>query len=179
MLVYDIRALYQQTIVFHLQGPVITPALVSSSLGTIWRYLVHHNDDLSLLALCGVWWVCTGREQRLGFLIVIWPILIIAQFVVQTPLLYHHVLPLLFPLTILAGIAVSETLQLFYDLAKEPERRRVVPLLVGLVFIMNYLLGLPDLLKEVQSVESHKVVPGKVSQSRTGLGAKSANPEPR
>jgi hypothetical protein len=155
-LVYDMRALYQQTIVFHLQGPVITPALVSSNLGTIWRYLVHHNDDLSLLALWGVWWACTGREQRLGFLIVIWLTLIVAQFVVQTPLLYHHVLPLLFPLTILAGIAVSETLQLFYDLAKGPERRRVVPLLVGLALTVNYLLSLPDLLKEVQRLVTYR-----------------------
>jgi 4-amino-4-deoxy-L-arabinose transferase-like glycosyltransferase len=154
-LVYDIRALYQQTIVFHLQGPVMTPALVLTNLKTIRHYLVD-NGALSLLALCGVWWVCTGRGQRLGFLIVIWLIIIIAQFIVQTPLLFHHMLPLLFPLAILAGIAVDETLRGLYDLAKGLERRRMVPLLVGLVFIVIYLLGLPTLLKEDQRRANHR-----------------------
>jgi hypothetical protein len=154
-LVYDIRALYQQTIVFHLQGPVLTLELVSANLRVIWHYLVY-NGALSLLALCGVWWTCTGREQRLGFLIVIWLIIMIAQFVVQPPLLFHHMLPLLFPLVILAGTAVGETLQLFYNLAKGLERRRVVPLLVGLALTMNYLLGLPDLLKEVQRLVTYR-----------------------
>jgi len=155
-LVYDMRALYQQTIVFHLQGPVITRALVSNTLETIWRYLAHHNDDLSLLALWGIWWACTGREKRLGFLVAIWLTVILAQFVVQTPLLYHHMLPLLFPLAILAGTAVGETLQLFYDLAKGLKRRRVVPLLVGLALTVNYLLGLPDLLEEVQRLVTYR-----------------------
>jgi hypothetical protein len=154
-LVYDIRALYQQTIVFHLQGPVLNLALVLANLRTIWHYLVY-NGALSLLALCGVWWVCTGREQRLGFLIVIWLIIMIAQFVVQTPLLFHHMLPLLFPLVILAGTAVGETLQLFYNLAEGLERRRMVPLLVGLVFIVIYLLGLPTLLEENRRFITHR-----------------------
>jgi 4-amino-4-deoxy-L-arabinose transferase-like glycosyltransferase len=154
-LVYDTRSLYQQAIIFHLQGPVLTPALVSTNLSTIWDYLVY-NGALSLLALCGIWWAGTRREQHLGFLIVIWLIVIIAQFVVQTPLLFHHMLPLLFPLAILAGTGVSETLQLFYDLAKGLERRRMVLLLVGLVFIMIYLLGLPALLEENRRLITHR-----------------------
>jgi hypothetical protein len=155
-LVYDTRSLYQQAIIFHLQGPVLTPALISSNLGTIWRYLVRHNGDLSLLALCGVWWVGTRREQHPGFLIVTWVVMMIAQFIVQTPLLYHHMLPLLFPLAILAGTAVGETLQLFCDLAKRLERRRMVPLLVGLVLIVIYLSDLPSLLRENQRLITYR-----------------------
>jgi hypothetical protein len=106
LLIYDPRAMYEQAMALHWRGREFHPVDYSRRgpriLGYLWQ-------DRGLLVLAvGGGFFCWLRRSRQALFVAAWFLLVAVMMVNQAPLTAHHMLPMVPPLAILAGVMVQE-----------------------------------------------------------------------
>ena len=179
LLVYDLGPMYEQVVKQQWMGRTVFEADAMTSLRRMAVYLFE-DRGLAALALYGALTTlilrrnksaqqcCADQQPRRGWPVVAWLILVILMLLNHAPLWPHLLMPLLFPLAILAGLGVEEIghrlkrigqkqcpepfglspLTLLRTKPVEGRRKReVVGALVGFCALLIYGLNLPDLVR--------------------------------
>lgn len=142
LLPFDLRSMYEQAVKFPWQAREFFGQDRLFNWRNIAVYLMAANGGLSSLAVYGIWVLLIRKPIRAGLMLT-WLILTGLILANHAPLWPHLLSPGLFPLAILAGVALGD---LFHRLRSAcrgfnwPEAR---PLLVGLCALILYLAGLP------------------------------------
>jgi len=146
---YDWRALYDQVAITQLRsGQVYDPKIIPHAR-KIWQYLMADNYGLLALGLYGI--IPGLRKRREETLIVLaWLSVTLVTLLIRSPMWpEHHLVVLLFPLAILAGITVQQIWEYLCRLFAST-RSLVIDhwsFVVGLLTIGVYLASLPRILR--------------------------------
>jgi hypothetical protein len=145
LLIYDPQAMYKQAVALHWRGREFHPVDYSRRgpriLGYLWQ-----DRGLLVLALGGGL-SCWLRRSRQALLLAAWFLLVIIMMVNQAPLTGHHMLPMVPPLAVLAGVMIQEGWDSGLALIKQRHWRSVLLLAVGVGLVAFYLVNLPALAK--------------------------------
>lgn len=155
LLICDDRALIDQTFGTYLQSRALSQLNIAENGQRIWGYLSHDKYGLSHygllgLAILGIVALLRKRVEE-GTVVIAWLILTLLVLLVHAPLRRHHLVILLFPLTILGGAGVD------YFKVHLSHFPKWIPfqwalLLFGLSSLGFYFLELPDLLRVNQGL---------------------------
>jgi hypothetical protein len=141
LLIYDPRAMYEQAVALHWRGREFHPVDYSRRgpriLGYLWQ-----DWGLLMLALGGSL-SCWLRRSRQALLIVAWFLLVTIMMVNQSPLTAHHMLPMVLPVAILAGVMVQEGWDSWLALIRQRRWQGVFLPAVGLGLVAFYLVNWP------------------------------------
>jgi 4-amino-4-deoxy-L-arabinose transferase-like glycosyltransferase len=141
LLIYDPRAMYEQAVALHWRGREFHAVDYSRRgpriLGYLWQ-----DRGLLMLALGGGL-SCWLRRSRQALLVVVWFLLVTIMMVNQSPLTAHHMLPMVPPLAILAGVMVQEGWDSCLALIKRRHWRGAILPAVGVGLLAFYLVNLP------------------------------------
>lgn len=146
---YEWRAMYNQVVGTQLQsGQVYDPKVIPHAR-KIWQYLMADNYGLLALGLYGI--IPGLRKRRQETLIVLaWLFVTLVALLIRSPMWpKHHLVVLLFPLAILAGIAGEQIWEYLRRLFAST-RSLVIdhwPSVVGLLTLGVYLASLPRILR--------------------------------
>jgi hypothetical protein len=141
LLIYDPRAMYEQAVALHWQGREFHPVDYGRRgpriLGYLWQ-----DRGLLMLALGGSL-SCWLRRSRQALPVVAWFLLGTVMMVNQAPLTAHHMLPMVPPLAILAGVMVQESWDSWRALIKRRHWRGAILPAVGVGLVAFYLVNWP------------------------------------
>jgi hypothetical protein len=141
LLIYDPRAMYEQAVALHWRGREFHPVDYSRRgpriLGYLWQ-----DRGLLMLALGGSL-SCWLRRSRQALLVVAWFLLVTLMMVKQAPLTAHHMLPMVPPLAILAGVMVQESWDSWLALVRPRRWQDILLPAVGVGLVAFYLVNWP------------------------------------
>jgi hypothetical protein len=141
LLIYDPRAMYEQAVALHWRGREFHPMDYSRRgpriLGYLWQ-----DRGLLMLALGGSL-SCWLRRSRQALLVVAWFLLVTIMMVNQAPLTTHHMLPMVPPLAVLAGVTVQEGWDSWLALIKRRHWRGAILPAVSVGLVAFYLVNWP------------------------------------
>jgi 4-amino-4-deoxy-L-arabinose transferase-like glycosyltransferase len=141
LLIYDPRAMYEQAVALHWRGREFHPVDYSHRgpriLGYLWQ-----DRGLLMLALGGSL-SCWLRRSRQALLVMAWFLLVTIMMVNQAPLTAHHMLPMVPPLAILAGVMVQEGWDSWLALIKRRHWPGALLSAVGVGLVAFYLVNWP------------------------------------
>ncbi len=143
---YDWQAMYDQVVGTQLRSSQVYDPKVIPHARKIWQYLI--TDNYGLLAL-GLYGIIPGmRKHRKETLIILaWLFITLVALLTRSPMWpQHHLVVLLFPLAILAGIAGQQIWDyLRQALALTLHSKGL--LIFGLIALGIYLASLPQIVK--------------------------------
>ena len=139
LLIYDPWAMYEQAVALHWRGREFHPVDYSRRGPRILEYL-WQDRGLLMLALGGSL-SCWLRRSRQALLVVAWFLLVTIMMVNQAPLTAHHMLPMVPPLAILAGVMVQEGWDSWLALIKRRQWQGALLPAVGVGLIAFYLVN--------------------------------------
>ncbi|TEU20925.1 MAG: phospholipid carrier-dependent glycosyltransferase [Anaerolineales bacterium] len=141
LLIYDPRAMYEQAVALHWRGRGFHPIDYSRRgpriLGYLWQ-----DRGLLMLALGGSL-SCWLRRSRQALLVVAWFLLVTIMMVNQSPLTTHHMLSMVPPLAVLAGVTVQEGWVSWLALIKRRHWRGAILPAVSVGLVAFYLVNWP------------------------------------
>jgi len=141
LLVYDPRAMYEQAVALHWRGrefhPVDYDRRGPRILGYLWQ-----DRGLLMLALGGSF-SCWLRRFRQALLVVAWLLLVTVMMVNQSPLTAHHMLPMVPPLAVLAGVMVQEGWDSWLALIKQRRWQSFLLPAISVGLVVFYLVNWP------------------------------------
>jgi len=143
---HDWRAMYDQVVVTQLRSSQVYDPKVASHARKIWRYL--SVDNYGLLAL-GLYGIIPGLRTRWRETLVIlsWLCVTIIALLVRSPMWpKHHLVVLLLPLGVLAGIACQQIWDHLRRISALTSRSQAL-LILGLIALGVYLTSLPGILR--------------------------------
>jgi len=148
LLTHDPRAMYEQAVALHWQGREFHAVDYSRRgpriLGYLWQ-----DWGLLMLALGGSL-SCWLRRSRQALLVVAWFLLVTIMMVNQAPLTTHHMLPMVPPLAILAGVMVQEGWDSWLTLIKRRRWRSALLPAVSVGLVAFYLVNWPAVAESYQ-----------------------------
>jgi len=156
VLAYDKRAMLEQIAGTYFVSKKAYPANPLFNLGEIWHHLGTNNFGMAALALYGLWALWVKRSTP-GLVIFVW--LIITFFILAThsPLWWHHLALLFFPLAVLAGVGMDYWGKNLASLAKGVAFKHL-RLAFGLAALLMYLVGLPQMIRmDIWLIEGPKL----------------------
>jgi hypothetical protein len=146
MLIYNPQVLYKYLVTPTVQARTAFPLEAAANIRWIGEYLLD-NIGLSLLALWGTFLLLARRSAN-AVIVIVWGAVVLLALIFQTPLFFHHMSTLLFPMAILGGYVIE-------DLGKRlccPRRPGVqwmgVPFLLDLAAVASYIFALPMMLAD-------------------------------
>jgi hypothetical protein len=151
LLIFDWQPFYEQFIALNIIQPRGTyPLNIASNARWIGEYLLA-NIGLLLLAIWGTL-VLVGRRSIGGVIVIAWSAVMLLSLVFHTPLFFHHMSILLFPMAILGGCAVGDLGERLRRPRLPTTWRRNLTLCIALGVVVSYLLGLPATLQEWETL---------------------------
>jgi len=145
LLIYDPWAMYEQAVALHWRGREFHQVDYSRRgpriLGYLWQ-----DRGLLMLALGGSLF-CWLRRSRQALLVVAWFLLVTIMMINQAPLTTHHMLPMVPPLAILAGVMVQEGWDSWLALIRQRRWQSVLLPAVGVGLVAFYLVNWPAVTK--------------------------------
>ncbi|HIC93727.1 MAG TPA: phospholipid carrier-dependent glycosyltransferase [Anaerolineae bacterium] len=143
LLAYDFRPMCDQVIGFWLQARAAFRPDLASNGQKIVTYLAVLNGGILSLAAYGLWATFAKRPAQ-ALVMALWLIFTALGLANHAPLWPHLLTAWLFPLAILAGMAVSDLVHRLKVLGSEgSDWSQAKPLLVGLCAMLVYLSTLP------------------------------------
>ena len=141
LLVYDPRAMYEQAVALHWRGRGFHSVDYSRRgpriLGYLWQ-----DRGLLMLALGGSL-SCWLRRSRQALLIMGWFLLVTIMMVNLAPLTAHHMLPMIPPLAVLAGLMVQEGWDSWLALIRQRRWQSALLSAVSASLVALYLVNWP------------------------------------
>ena len=151
LLTFDWQAFYEQYIATSIIQPRGTyPLNIASNAHWIGKYLLD-NIGLLLLAIGGIL-TLMGRRSIGGVIVIAWSAIMLLSLVFHTPLFFHHMSILLFPMAILGGCAVGDLGERLCRLRLPTTWRRNITLCIALGVVVGYLFSFPATLQEYETL---------------------------
>ncbi len=141
LLIYDPQAMYKQAVALHWQGRELHPVDYSRRGPRILEYL-WRDRGLLILALGGGL-SCWVRRYRQALPAAAWFLLATVMMVNQAPLTAHHMLPMVPPLAVLAGVMVQEGWDSWVALVRQRRWQDALLPVAGLALVAFYLVNWP------------------------------------
>jgi hypothetical protein len=148
LLIYDPRAMYEQAVALHWRGREFHPVDYDRRGPRILAYL-WQDRGLLMLALWGSF-SCWLRRSRRTLLVLAWFLLVTIMMVNQAPLTAHHMLPMVPPLAILAGVMVQESWDSWLALIRQRHWQKMLLPAIGVGVVAFYLVNWPAVAKSNQ-----------------------------
>ncbi len=145
VLIYDPQALYEYLVTPTLRARTVFPLNVAANGRWIGEYMLD-NAGLSLLALWGALLLLTRRSAN-AVMVIVWGAVVFLALIFQTPLFFHHMSTLLFPMAILGGQVIEDLGERLCRL-RGPGGRWGVLLLLDLGVVAGYIVALPVMFKD-------------------------------
>jgi hypothetical protein len=112
----------------------------------IGEYLLH-NAGLTMLAAWGTL-LLLGRRSAKEAVVISWGAVALAALVFQTPLFFHQMSSLLFPMAVVGGCVVGHLEEHLVPLRRPATWREGIALLVSIGTVAGYIFALPSLMKD-------------------------------
>jgi hypothetical protein len=152
LVIFDGRALLGQVVGTYLRAKEVYPLDIASNVHEMLTYPSDKYGVL-ILALYGALSSPATRRRKgmAASLTTVWMCLTVITLLIHSPLRPHHLVILLFPLAILAGIAVGELGSSLGHLVARSLPQRAL-LLLGLIALGLFILELPEMIKADQEL---------------------------
>ncbi len=148
--IVDRQAAYEQLIVLRWQAARAFPLDVSANARWIGQYLMD-NAGLSILAIWGTLLLLARRSPQAA-IVLVWALAILLALTFYSPLFFHHMSYLLFPMAILGGCVIGDLAERLRRPWKPMAWRRCGLLLIDLGIVAGYVLTLPATLQDHRTV---------------------------
>jgi hypothetical protein len=142
----DHRAAYEQLVILRLQAGRAFPLDAAANARWIGDYLTD-NIGLSILAVWGTLLLLTRRSPQ-AVIVLIWALAILLALTFHSPLFFHHMSYLLFPMAILGGCIAGDLAERLRRPRKPVAWRRCGLLLTDLGIVMGYAFTLPATVRD-------------------------------
>jgi Dolichyl-phosphate-mannose-protein mannosyltransferase len=106
-LAYDLRAVWNQAVAFHFASRVNSVLQRKWSLQLNWHLIVETLGQEPALACAVLLAACAALEPWIGWGALVWLAMTLAGLLVQQPLFAHHVVSLIPPIALAAGIGLG------------------------------------------------------------------------
>lgn len=150
--ILDIRAAYEQLVVLRWQTAQAFPLDVGANARWIRQYLVD-NAGLSILAIWGTLLLLTRRSPQ-AVIVLTWGGITLLALIFHSPLFFHHMSYLLFPMAILGGRVMGDLAERFRRPWKPMAWRRGGLLLIDLGIVVGYVFTLPATLQDHRTLSA-------------------------
>jgi hypothetical protein len=157
--ILDHRAAYEQLVVLRLLATQAFPLDATANAWWIGQYLVD-NAGLSILAVWGTLLLLARRSPQ-AVIVLIWGLIVLLALTFHSPLFFHHMSYLLFPMAILGGCVMGDLAQRLRRPWK-PMAWRCGLLLIDLGMVAGYVFTLPATVQEYRML---LVAPGTTLQA--------------
>jgi 4-amino-4-deoxy-L-arabinose transferase-like glycosyltransferase len=144
---YEWQAMYDQVVGTQLRSSQVYDPKVVPHARKIWQYLI--TDNYGLLAL-GLYGIIPGMRKRWKetLIILAWLFVTLVALLIRSPMWpQHHLVVLLFPLAILAGIAVQQIWDHLRQISTNLPIYQSTSLPIYLIALGIYLASLPRIVK--------------------------------
>jgi len=158
--ILDVRAACEQLIVLRLQAARAFPLDAAANARWIGQYLMD-NIGLSILAVWGTLLLLAQRSPQ-AVIVLIWALAILLALTFHSPLFFHHMSYLLFPMAILGGCVAGDMAERLRRPWQPMAWRRGGLLLIDLGIVVGYVLTLPAIAQEHRTL---LVAPGTTLQT--------------
>jgi hypothetical protein len=139
--ILDHQAIYEQLIVLRWQASRAFPLDAAANVRWIRQYLLD-NIGLSTLAIWGTLLLLARRSPQAA-IVLIWALAILLALIFHSPLFFHHMSYLLFPMAILGGCVAGDVAERLRRPWKPMSWRRYGFLLIDLGVVASYIFTLP------------------------------------
>jgi hypothetical protein len=146
LLMYDPAAFYDQAVVFRFDLRVAFPWHLTDNVTQLGLFFKQHWGIIGL-ALTGVVLLVHRARWKTLVPLGLWLAVNILSVLFHSPLFFHHIVILLPPLAVLAGIGFAETASLLRE-------RRWVWGTLGLIGVVVFLLALPGAIQANQTARA-------------------------
>jgi hypothetical protein len=146
VLIYDPQALYKYLITPTVRARTAFPLNAAANIRWIGEYLLD-NAGLSLLVLWGILLLLARRSAN-AVMVIVWGAVVLFALIFQTPLFFHHMSTLLFPMATLGGYVIEDLSERLSRLRRLEIRWMMVLLLLDLGAVAGYILALPMMLTD-------------------------------
>ena len=146
VLVYDPQALYKYLVTPTLRARTVFPLNVAANGQWIGEYMLD-NAGLSLLALWGALLLLARRSAN-AVIVIVWGTVVLLALILQTPLFFHHMSTLLFPMAILGGHVIEDLGERLCCPLRSGAQWGRVFLLLDLGAVAVYIFALPMMLTD-------------------------------
>jgi hypothetical protein len=150
LLIYDWQALYDHLIAPTVRARTAFPFDVAANVRWIGEYLLD-NAGLTILAIWGALLLLTRRSASV-IVVVSWGAVVLLALVFQTPLFFHHMSTLLFPMSVLGGCVAGDLEERLRPPWRPMTWRKGIALLIGLGAVASYVFTLPATLKDYRTL---------------------------
>lgn len=145
VLIYEPQALYKYLVTPTARARTAFPLDVAANIRWIGEYLLD-NIGLSLLALWGTLLLLARRSAN-AVIVIVWGAVVLLALIFQSPLFFHHMSTLLFPMATLGGYVIEDLSERLCR-PRRPGARWKVLLLLGLGTVAGYIFALPMMLTD-------------------------------
>jgi hypothetical protein len=150
LLAYGWQPLYDHLVAPTVGARTAFPLDVTANARWISEYLLN-NPGLTILAIWGALLLLSRRSASV-IVVVSWGAVVLLALVFQTPLFFHHMSTLLFPMSVLGGCVARDLEERLSCTWRPTTWRRGIALLVGLGAVASYVFTLPTTLKDYREL---------------------------
>ncbi|HID63843.1 MAG TPA: phospholipid carrier-dependent glycosyltransferase [Anaerolineae bacterium] len=150
LLVYGWQPLYDHLVAPTVRARAAFPLDTAANARWIGEYLLD-NAGLTILAIWGALLLLPRRSASVA-VIASWGAVVLLALVFQTPLFFHHMGTLLFPMSVLGGCVAGDLEERLRSPWKPITWRKGIILLIGLGAVAGYVFTLPTTLKDYRTL---------------------------
>jgi len=146
LLTYGWQPLYNDLIAVTVRARIAFSFDPAANARWIGEYLLD-NAGLTMLAAWGTL-LLLGRRSAKEAVVISWGAVVLAALVFQTPLFFHQMSSLLFPMAVVGGCVVGHLEEHLVPLRRPATWRGGIALLVSIGTVAGYTFALPSLMKD-------------------------------
>lgn len=149
LLVYGWQPLYYDLIAVTVRARTAFPFAPEANIHWIGEYLLD-NAGLTMLAVWGTILLLSRRSSSAA-VVISWGAVALAALVFQTPLFFHQMSSLLFPMSIVGGYVMGHLEGHLTRSWKPATWRGGIALLISIGTVAGYIVTLPNLMKDYRA----------------------------
>jgi hypothetical protein len=149
LLIYGWQPLYYDLIAVTVRARTAFPFAPAANVRWIGEYL-SDNAGLTMLATWGTLLLLTRRSTSAA-VVISWGAVVLAALVFQTPLFFHQMGSLLFPMAVMGGCVAGHLEDHLGRSWRPATWREGIALLISVGVVAGYIFTLPDLMKDYRA----------------------------
>lgn len=149
LLIYGWQPLYNDLVAVTVRARTVFPFDPAANARWIGEYLLD-NAGLTMLAVWGTP-LLLGRRSASVAVVISWSAVALAALVFQTPLFFHQMSSLLFPMSVVGGCVTGHLEEHLAPSWKPATWREGIALLISIGTVAGYIFTLPRLMKDYRA----------------------------
>jgi hypothetical protein len=149
LLIYGWQPLYTDLIAVTIKARTAFPFDPAANARWIGEYLLD-NAGLTMLAVWGTLLLLTRRSASVA-VVISWGAVVLTALVFQTPLFFHQMSSLLFPMAVIGGCVAGHLEEHLGPRWRPTTWREGIALLISIGTMIGYIFTLPSMMKDYRA----------------------------